>query len=116
MDMLQSAMSPPPLDILALFNDDIPAGLSLAIDGAPPFEPRRLDPPFAFTGHLGNMFQPLTAEERSAAEAAQSGLALRCAADVPPAERLCAAIELMRRCYAHGAVAIVLPAAQKIVG
>ena len=109
-------MARPPLDIVALFNDEIPAGLSLAVDGAPLFDARRLDPPFAFTGHLADSCQPLTPEERRAAETARTALALRCAADVPPAERLPGAVELMRRCCEHGAVAIVLPAAQKIIG
>jgi uncharacterized protein YjbI with pentapeptide repeats len=115
--MLHSAIARPPLDIVALFNDDIPAALSLTVDDAPPFDARRLDPPFApFTGHLADSCQPLTSEERRAAETAQSALVLRCSADLPPAERLPGAVELMRRCCEHGAVAIVLPAAQKMVG
>ena len=115
--MLQSATSRPPLDVAALFNDKIPSGLSWAMDGAASFDARRLDPPFApFIGHLADSCQPLTAGERRAAETAQEALALRCVADMPAAERLDAAVELMYRCCANGAVAIVLPAAQKIIG
>jgi len=115
--MVQLATRRPPLDIVALFKDDIPAGLDWAVEAAPPFDARRLDPPFApFTGHFSDSFQPLTSEERTSAESARAGLALRCVADAPPDARLPAAITLMRRCYAHGAVAIVLPVAQKIIG
>jgi uncharacterized protein YjbI with pentapeptide repeats len=115
--MVELTRPRPPLDMVALFNNEIPAGLSLAVEGAPSFEARRLDPPFApFTGHLADSCQPLTPEERCTAETAQAALLLRCAADVPPAERLPGAVELIRRCCEYGAVAIVLPAAQKIIG
>jgi hypothetical protein len=110
-------MARPPLDIVTLFNGEIPARLSLNVEGAPTFHTHRLDPPYApLDGHLADRCQPVTQEERRAAENACAALLLRCEADDPPATRLPGGVELMRRCCANGAVAIVLPAAQKIIG
>ncbi len=113
----RGAVPRPPLDLIALYEYDVPRVLDLDVAGAPPFRARRLAPPFeALTAQISEAGHPMSAWERAAANGARAALQLRCDADVPPASRLPGCVELMRRCCDAGAVAVALPAACKIVG
>ena len=110
-------MSEPALDLFALYQEEVPPPLSLELADGPKFGVRRLLPPFpSLEGHLGEPGQPMTPEERKAARGARGGLHVRCDEGDDPATRLRNGAKVMQRCFDAGAVAIVLPAAYKIVG
>ncbi|HEV2842464.1 MAG TPA: pentapeptide repeat-containing protein [Chthoniobacterales bacterium] len=105
-----------PLEVVALFADQAPEDLSLFAHAAPRIETRLLTqvPPFA--GPQSELALLLTPEERGAAAAARSGLLLRCEVGAPSAAWRSAIIAQILKCHELGAVAIVLPAARKVVG
>lgn len=110
-------MTLPALEFLALFAGDVPPRSDLAPRETPRFEARRIEGPFPALGApLEDANQPLTPVERLSAIRARAALHLRCATGAHPAERLPACLDRMVRLAELGAVAVVLPAAHKIIG
>jgi len=112
----------PPLEIIALFTGDAPR---LNKRGQLPRGPRNEVPSqaravtaaeVALARYLARPAQPLTASERAAAEAAQGALWWRCDAPADARLRLRAGARWIARMQQIGAVAILLPAARKILG
>ena len=110
-------MPEPVLNLFVLYQEEVPPPLSLELPDGPQFKVRQLLPPFpSLQGHLGENGQPVTPEERKVAAGAKGGLHVRCDDGEEPAARLHNCARLMQRCFDAGAVAIVLPAAFKILG
>jgi hypothetical protein len=107
----------PVTDLLVLYQQEVPPPLSLELPGGPQFKVRQVMPPFPpLEGHLADLLQPLTAEERAIAGRARGGLNVRCDEGEDPARRLRSCVQIMQRCFEAGAVAILLPAACKVIG
>lgn len=107
----------PPLDLIVLFDEALPPRERIPALGLPLFEGRVVDAQAPLVRlALADFAQPLEPVERLYAARARAALRLRCEADVPPVRRLPGAVARMRLFFELGAVAIVLPAAHKIVG
>ncbi len=107
----------PPLDLIALFAEDVPARKDLTAGSMPLFAAQVVKAPFPqLAGPLEDLNQPLEPVERLHAARARAGLHLRCAADLHPARRLPSCLERIELLADLGAVAFVLPAAHKIFG
>ncbi|MBE0625490.1 MAG: pentapeptide repeat-containing protein [Burkholderiales bacterium] len=105
-----------PLEVVALFAHKAPEDLGFLAHRTPRVEARLLDEIPLFVGPESELALLLTSEERQAAAAARAGLLLRCDDGTPSSARLSASVDHILRCRELGAVAIVLPAARKVIG
>jgi hypothetical protein len=107
----------PPLDLIVLFPEALPPREKIPALGLPLFQAFAVEDRLPLVGvALHDLTQPLEPVERLYAARARAALHLRCEADVPPVRRLPGAVARARLFFELGAVAVVLPAAHKVVG
>jgi uncharacterized protein YjbI with pentapeptide repeats len=109
-------MNPVPLEVVALFAHEVPGALGLLVRQPPRVEATILTQVPPFVGAQSELALLLTADERVAAAQARAALRLRVVDDAPLSMRLSACVDGILKCSDFGAVAIVLPAARKVVG
>src|SRR5262245_59748050 len=105
-----------PLEIVALFAHEVPAGLSAVGHPMPRFEASVLPEVPALNGPRSEFALLMTGDEQRAAAAARAALLVRFHGEWATSARLAAGVEHILDCHAHDAVAIVLPAARKAIG
>jgi hypothetical protein len=107
------------IEIAALWSDEPPAPDALRGlgEGGLIFEVRRADTiPGGLAPYLDDAGQALTPAERDRVHGARAALLFKTETHTPPAARARALVHLVAGLFAKGAVAVVLPAAHRVIG